>query len=61
MPDGSVTYRKDLYYINRWEGKGGLRSETTVSALKWWLYKIFFGWRFRKYKGINVLYDTRGN
>jgi hypothetical protein len=53
-------YRKDLYYINRWEGHG-VRSQQTVPAWKWWLYRIFFGWRPRSDKNRHVLYDTRGN
>ena len=54
MDDQIVTYRTDLYYINRDLG-GGYHSESIVGPVRFYATKIFTFWRWHSSKGLHVL------
>ena len=62
----AYTYRKDLYYIQSRQFMGygltgqypqwGVR-EIVVPKLMWWVWRILFFWKYKKYTGFHVLQE----
>ena len=60
MMEGTVTYRKDLYYLNTCPaGNSGFRTERVINKWHWWAIRIFLFWKFDSFKNFNVLYQVR--
>ena len=54
MNDGAMTYRKDLYFINRRGSGVGERNERIVPAWLWWLMRLRHP-RWKTMRGYHVL------